>query len=62
MLIIPQFDLKITRGDTVVAFEKLWYLQKARAQQFAENGGPGFDEMVDRVRAVVENTHSREDL
>ncbi|KAJ5165990.1 hypothetical protein N7492_006286 [Penicillium capsulatum] len=47
------FNLKITRGNTVVAFEKLWFLQKAHAQRFAANGGPEFDEMVSRVCTVV---------
>ncbi|KAJ5782542.1 hypothetical protein N7457_004316 [Penicillium paradoxum] len=51
------FNLKITRGNTVVAFEKLWFLQKAHAQRFAANGGPEFDEMVKRVSSVVEETH-----
>ncbi|KAJ5723998.1 hypothetical protein N7488_002033 [Penicillium malachiteum] len=56
------FNLKITRGNTVVAFEKLWFLQKAHAQLFATNGGPGFDDMINRVRTSVEETHSQESL
>ncbi|KAJ5563508.1 hypothetical protein N7535_008672 [Penicillium sp. DV-2018c] len=50
------FNLKITRGNTVVAFEKLWFLQKAHAQRFATNGGPEFDEMVKRVSSAVEES------
>lgn len=57
-----QFNLKITRGNTVVAFEKLWFLQKAHAQQFAANGGPEFDEMVKRVSSVVEETYPLDKL
>lgn len=54
---VHQFNLKITRGNTVVAFEKLWFLQKAHAQRFAATGGPEFDEMVSRVTKAVEETY-----
>lgn len=57
-----KFNLKITRGNTVVAFEKLWFLQKAHAQRAALNGGPDFENMVDRVRTSVEETHSQKSL
>ncbi|KAE8166653.1 hypothetical protein BDV40DRAFT_255217 [Aspergillus tamarii] len=50
------FNLKITKGNTVVAFEKLWFLQKAHAQRFATNGGSEFEEMVSRVSRTVEET------
>ncbi|KAJ5948690.1 hypothetical protein N7454_001997 [Penicillium verhagenii] len=56
------FNLKITRGNTIVAFEKLWFLQKAHAQRFAANGGPEFDKMVNRVCDDVKETHSQENL
>ncbi|KAJ5585071.1 uncharacterized protein N7459_004871 [Penicillium hispanicum] len=56
------FNLKITRGNTVVAFEKLWFLQKAHAQRFAANGGPEFDDMVKRVCAVLEETNPKETI
>jgi glutamyl-tRNA synthetase len=62
LLTILQFNLKITRGNTVVAFEKLWFLQKAHAQRFAASGGSEFDEMVDRVSSVVKETHSLDKL
>lgn len=58
----PQFNLKITRGNTVVAFEKLWFLQKAHAQRFAATGGPQFDEIVNRVCTVVEDSYSGDNL
>ncbi|KAJ6113607.1 Glutamate--tRNA ligase [Penicillium sp. IBT 18751x] len=51
------FNLKFTRGNTTVAFEKLWFLQKAHAQRFAANGGPEFDDMVNRVCEVVEENY-----
>ncbi|PWY88972.1 glutamyl-tRNA synthetase [Aspergillus heteromorphus CBS 117.55] len=56
------FNLKITRGNTVVAFEKLWFLQKAHAQRFAATSGPEFDEMVTKVSEVVEATYPAEQL
>lgn len=52
-----QFNLKITRGNTVVAFEKLWFLQKAHAQRFAATDGPEFTEMVTKVSEEVEKTY-----
>jgi glutamyl-tRNA synthetase len=54
--------LKITRGNTVVAFEKLWFLQKAHAQRFAANGGAEFDDMVFSVSKVVESTTAPKQL
>ncbi|KAL4911948.1 hypothetical protein BDW62DRAFT_195811 [Aspergillus aurantiobrunneus] len=56
------FNLKITRGNTVVAFEKLWFLQKAHAQRFAANDGPEFDNMISAVSKAVESTTSPEQL
>ncbi|PKY05547.1 mitochondrial glutamyl-tRNA synthetase [Aspergillus campestris IBT 28561] len=56
------FNLKITRGNTVVAFEKLWFLQKAHAQRFAATGGPEFDAMVSKVSQVVSDTYSAKEL
>lgn len=61
-LITSQFNLKITRGNTVVAFEKLWFLQKAHAQRFAATEGPEFSEMVTKVSQVVEDTYPAEQL
>ncbi|KAL4871070.1 hypothetical protein BDV12DRAFT_37244 [Aspergillus spectabilis] len=49
------FNLKITRGNTVVAFEKLWFLQKAHAQRFATNGGREFNDLVSSVSKAVES-------
>lgn len=58
-----QFNLKITKGNTIVAFEKLWFLQKGHALRFAIAGsGPEFDEMVNRVTSVVEETYPLDEL
>ncbi|KKK14919.1 glutamyl-tRNA synthetase [Aspergillus rambellii] len=56
------FNLKITRGNTVVAFEKLWFLQKAHAQRFAANGGPQFDKLTSMVSKAVQSTTPTEQL
>ncbi|EFR04814.1 glutamyl-tRNA synthetase [Nannizzia gypsea CBS 118893] len=43
------FNLKLTKGNTVVAFEKLWFLQKAHAKRYAAEGGPQFDAITQQV-------------
>ncbi|KAH0565145.1 hypothetical protein GP486_001457 [Trichoglossum hirsutum] len=47
--LIENFDLKFTKGNTIVTFEKLWFLQKAHAKLRADEGGDKFEELVDRV-------------
>ena len=59
---ITQFTLKITKGNTVVSPEKLWFLQKAHAQRFATAGGPKFDEMVSRACRAVQESYSADQL
>ncbi|KAE8145370.1 Glutamyl-tRNA synthetase [Aspergillus avenaceus] len=54
------FNLKITRGNTVVAFEKLWFLQKAHAQRFAATNSPEFDDMVTKLSKTVQETYPEE--
>ncbi|KAI9930394.1 hypothetical protein ASPWEDRAFT_26922 [Aspergillus wentii DTO 134E9] len=56
------FNLKITKGNTIVAFEKLGFLQKAHAQRFAANGGPSFDKTVSWIASAVQETYSPEQL
>ncbi|CRG83703.1 glutamyl-tRNA synthetase [Talaromyces islandicus] len=48
------FNLKITKGNTVVAFEKMWFLQKAHAQRIAATGGPELEELEDKSEAAAE--------
>ncbi|KAJ9200850.1 hypothetical protein DTO027B5_6663 [Paecilomyces variotii] len=50
------FNLKITKGNAVVAFEKLWFLQKAHAQRYATTGGSVFEGMVSKVSEAANNT------
>lgn len=56
------FNLKFTKGNTIVAFEKLWYLQTAHAKKYATEGGPGFDQMVARVSDLVATAYPDEEL
>ncbi len=37
-----------------MAFEKLWFLQKAHAQLIADERGDEFAQLVDRVTALAE--------
>ncbi|KAL5335381.1 hypothetical protein BJX70DRAFT_324691 [Aspergillus crustosus] len=56
------FNLKITRGNTVVAFEKLWFLQKAHAQRSVSTGGREFDDLITSVSKAAESTAPAEQL
>ncbi|KAI5302689.1 Glutamate--tRNA ligase mitochondrial, partial [Ascosphaera pollenicola] len=48
------FDLKLTKGNTTVAFEKMWFLQKAHSMRYAKEGGPGLEVMVDKVSQAAQ--------
>jgi len=54
--------LKITKGNTVVSFEKLWFLQKAHAQRVVATGGVEFKNMVTKVSEAVERLWPRNQL
>lgn len=49
-----------------MAFEKLWFLQKAHAQRFASAGDGDenhqFNDMVSRVRRAVEECYPADEL
>ena len=51
--LIDKFDLKFTKGNTMVTFEKLWFLQKAHAQRFADEGGKDLERIVHRISKVL---------
>lgn len=48
-----QFDLKFTKGNTIVKPEKLKYFQKKHAQRKIETRGPVFDSMVEKIYDLV---------
>ena len=45
--------MRFTRGNTIVALEKLWYLQKAHVSRRVARGGDGFEALVDRVHDAI---------
>lgn len=48
-LTVRKFDLKFTKGNTVVEPHKLMYLQKKYAAKYADENGPQFRALVDRL-------------
>ncbi|KAK2871666.1 hypothetical protein FQN49_002955 [Arthroderma sp. PD_2] len=56
------FNLKLTKGNTVVAFEKLWFLQKAHAKRYAAEGGPQFDIMTQQVVSATQKRFGPDQL
>ena len=56
------FDLKFTRGNTMVLMEKMWFLQKAHVQRLCEETRSGRNKkamkpVLDRVVAEVERKY-----
>ena len=49
-----EFDLKFTKGNTVVKFQKLGFLQRLYAEQYAAEDGPKLDSMVEEAVMVLE--------
>ncbi len=47
------FDLKITKGNTVVSFDKLKYLQEHHARKRVNAGGEQFEQMIRDVAVAV---------
>lgn len=47
------FDLKITKGNTVVAFEKLQFLQEQHARRRVTAGGEEFEQMIRDVAVAL---------
>lgn len=50
------FDLKFTKGNTIVSFAKLQYLQERHARQHIAEGGEQFRHMVEKVCSVLRKT------
>jgi len=49
------FDLKITKGNTIVAFDKLWFLQEQHALRRVVAGEEDFEQMIrDTAVALLE--------
>lgn len=62
--LISLFDLKFTKGNSIVSFGKLWYLQKHHAKLIIERAmqsstpDPSFEDLVDLVEAAAQTTYS----
>lgn len=56
--LINKFTMKFTKGNTTVTLGKLWFLQNEHARIRANDGGKGFDEMVDKVVELVNRNSS----
>ncbi|KAI9831306.1 MAG: hypothetical protein M1819_005080 [Sarea resinae] len=54
--LVKHFDMKFTRGNTIVTFGKLWYLQKEYAQLYAKQGGPELESTLDRLTTEVQQS------
>lgn len=58
--LIDTFDLKFTKGNTIVSFDKLWYLQRNHAKIIIERAmnseqpDPSFENLVNFVVGAVE--------
>ncbi|CAO1599154.1 Glutamate--tRNA ligase mitochondrial [Xanthoria calcicola] len=48
------FDLKFTKGNTIVEPHKMMYLQKKYAARYADEGGPQFEALVHRVSEAIQ--------
>ena len=56
------FDLKFTRGNTIVSFDKLRFLQQQHAKQYIRQEGEAFQGMVQEVAGAIERTHSQQKI
>lgn len=52
---LSKFDLKFTKGNTVVEPHKLLYLQKKHAAKYADEGGPQFEALLDRIYRDIQH-------
>ncbi|KAL8683754.1 MAG: hypothetical protein Q9186_000240 [Xanthomendoza sp. 1 TL-2023] len=52
--LIASFDMKFTKGNTIVEPHKLMYLQKKYAAKYTDEGGPQFEAIVNRVFKAIE--------
>ncbi|EFE42728.1 hypothetical protein TRV_02448 [Trichophyton verrucosum HKI 0517] len=59
---LKELEENLTKGNTVVAFEKLWFLQKAHAKRYAAEGGPQFEAITQQVVNAVLRRFTPENL
>ncbi|KAI5291274.1 Glutamate--tRNA ligase mitochondrial [Ascosphaera aggregata] len=56
------FDLKLTKGNAIVNFDKMWFLQKAHSLRYAKEGGRGLEAMVEKVVQATQARFTPEQL
>ena len=56
--LVEKFTLKFTKGNTVVTFGKLHFLQKKHASERAKIGGQGLQDMVQSVLRLLKSSDS----
>jgi glutamyl-tRNA synthetase len=59
--LVDNFSLKFTKGNTVVTFGKLHFLQRAHASARIQGGGKGLQEIIDELVSALEKKYP-EDL
>lgn len=59
--LVDNFSLKFTKGNTIVTFGKLHFLQRAHASARIRGSGQGLQEMIDEIVAILEKKYP-EDL
>lgn len=52
------FDLKFTKGNTIVSFDKLHFLQQQHARRYIKQGGEKYQQMVQEVAGALERTYN----
>jgi glutamyl-tRNA synthetase len=60
--LIELFDLKITRGNTIVSFGKLDHLQEMHAKRRIDAGGDNFEQMIRDVTIALLQKYGSEKL
>jgi glutamyl-tRNA synthetase len=52
------FDLKFTKGNTIVSFDKLHFLQQQHARRYINEGSEQYRQMVQEIAGALERTYS----
>jgi glutamyl-tRNA synthetase len=61
--LVELFDLKFTKGNSIVSFDKLWYLQKNHAKIIIERAmqsstsDPSFETLIDLIESAANNAY-----
>ncbi|KAI4765414.1 hypothetical protein E4T52_01781 [Aureobasidium sp. EXF-3400] len=62
--LVELFDLKFTKGNSIVSFDKLWYLQKNHAKIIIERAmqsstsDPSFETLIDLIGSAAKTAYS----